>query len=108
LIEFEDRLAIMDTMVLCRFFRDFYTWEELAVMIYALTGLKADKALLQKKAGNVAKEIRKFNIQEGLTSDDDRLSKGLFRKLSDTGAALTHEEYELMLAEYYAIRRWVL
>ncbi|MDO9573556.1 MAG: aldehyde ferredoxin oxidoreductase C-terminal domain-containing protein, partial [Candidatus Contubernalis sp.] len=58
LIEFEDRLAIMDTMVLCRFFRDFYTWEELAVMIYSLTGLKSDKALLQKKAGNIAKEIR--------------------------------------------------
>ena len=108
LIDFEDRLAIMDTMVLCRFFRDFYTWEELAVMIYSLTGLKSDKASLQKKAGNIAREIRKFNIQEGLTSDDDRLSKGLFRKLTDTGAALTHEEYELMLAEYYEIRGWVL
>ena len=108
LIDFEDRLTIFDTLVLCRFFRDFYTWEELAVMIQSLTGLESDKASLQKKAGNIAGEIRKFNIQEGLTSDDDQLSKGLFRKLSDTGAEITHEEYDLMLAEYYTARGWVL
>jgi aldehyde:ferredoxin oxidoreductase len=108
LVEFEDRLTIFDTMVLCRFFRDIYTWEELTVMIHALTGLKADNALLQEKAGNIAGEIRKFNIREGLTSDDDRLSKGLFKKLDDTGAQLTHEEYEYMLARYYKIRGWEL
>ena len=108
LIDFEDRLTIFDTLVLCRFFRDFYTWEELAVMIQSLTGLKSDKASLQEKAGNIAGEIRKFNIQEGLTRDDDRLSKGLFRKLSDTGAEITHAEYDLMLAEYYTARGWVL
>ncbi len=108
LVDFEDRLAIFDTMVLCRFFRDFYTWEELAVMIHSLTGLATDKDSLQKKAGNIASEIRKFNIQEGLTSDDDRLSKGLFKKLTDTGAKITHEEYEYMLAEYYDIRGWDL
>ncbi|MBC2704665.1 aldehyde ferredoxin oxidoreductase family protein [Desulfobacula sp.] len=108
LVEFEDRLTIFDTMVLCRFFRDIYTWEELTAMIHALTGLKADKALLQKKAGNIAGEIRKFNVREGLTSTDDRLSKGLFKKLDDTGAQLTHEEYEYMLAQYYKIRGWEL
>ena len=108
LIDFEDRLTIFDTMVLCRFFRDFYTWEELAVMIHSLTGMDSDQASLQEKAGNIAGEIRKFNIQEGLTSDDDRLSKGLFNKLTDTGAELTHEEYETMLAEYYEIRGWTL
>ena len=108
LVEFEDRLTIFDTMVLCRFFRDIYTWEELTDMIHALTGMKADKALLQKKAGNIAGEIRKFNVQEGLTSADDRLSEGLFRKLDDTGAQLTHEEYEFMLAQYYKIRGWEL
>ena len=108
LVEFEDRLTIFDTMVLCRFFRDIYTWEELTDMIHALTGMKADKALLQKKAGNIAGEIRKFNVQEGLTSADDRLSKGLFRKLDDTGAQLTHEEYEYMLTRYYKIRGWEL
>ncbi len=108
LIEFEDRLTIFDTMVLCRFFRDIYTWEELTDMIHALTGLKADKALLQKKAGNIAGEIRKFNVREGLTSADDRLSDGLFKKLDDTGAQLTHEEYEYMLAQYYKIRGWEL
>ena len=43
-----------------------------------------------------------------MTSDDDQLSKGLFRKLSDTGAEITHAEYDLMLAEYYTARGWVL
>jgi aldehyde:ferredoxin oxidoreductase len=57
---------------------------------------------------NIAGEIRKFNVQEGLTSDDDRLSKGLFRKLGDSKARLTHEEYEMMLEEYYEIRGWAL
>ncbi len=106
LVEFEDRLTIFDTLVLCRFFRDLYPWEELGKIIHALTGLDADQASLQEKAKNIAGLIRQFNLQEGLTMDDDRLSKGLFKKLVDTGAELTHDEYEFMLARYYKIRGW--
>jgi aldehyde:ferredoxin oxidoreductase len=34
LIDFEDRLNIFDTLILCRFYRDLYSWEELEKTIY--------------------------------------------------------------------------
>jgi aldehyde:ferredoxin oxidoreductase len=37
-IGYEDRLTIMDTMILCRFFRDMVGWPELIKLIRATTG----------------------------------------------------------------------
>ena len=34
-IDFEDRLTLFDTMILCRFFRDLYPWELLGELITA-------------------------------------------------------------------------
>jgi aldehyde:ferredoxin oxidoreductase len=38
-LDFEDRLTLFDTLILCRFYRDFYDWDQLAKMIYAVTGI---------------------------------------------------------------------
>ncbi|MCP4396054.1 MAG: hypothetical protein GY801_01915 [bacterium] len=47
-IDYEDRAALFDSLVLCRFFRDFILWDELAMLIEATTGMA-------------------FNTQEGAT-----------------------------------------
>ncbi|MDQ1240455.1 MAG: aldehyde:ferredoxin oxidoreductase, partial [Thermodesulfobacteriota bacterium] len=68
--EWEDRLTIFDALVLCRFYRDLYQWEELSIMIEAVTGRKLDKDSMRSIARNIMNDTRRFNIQEGLTARD--------------------------------------
>ncbi len=105
-IDFEDRLVLFDTLVLCRFYRDLYPWEVLGDLIHKTTGLKGDKASLKKIAADVLTLIREFNLREGMTIEDETLSKGLFRKMEKTGLTITESEMEAMLKDYFKIRNW--
>ncbi len=105
-LEFEDRLTIFDTLVLCRFYRDLYPWETLEKIIHSLTGLDADKDALRRRAADIATLVRRFNLREGMTAEDEWLSKGFFRKNEKTGDAITPEELSQMLKEYYLLHGW--
>ena len=63
-LDFEDRLTIFDTLVLCRFYRDFYLWDVLEDLINKVTGLAASEEILKQKARAVANQIRRFNFQQ--------------------------------------------
>ena len=105
-LEFEDRLTIFDTLVLCRFYRDFYLWGPLEKIIHAVTGLEAGEAALREKAKAVATLIRRFNLREGMQPEDERLTKALHQPLTDTGQVITEDELEIMLKEYYRLHGW--
>ncbi len=45
LIDFENRLNIFDTLILCRFYRDLYPWAELSKAITLATGLPATQGV---------------------------------------------------------------
>jgi aldehyde:ferredoxin oxidoreductase len=104
--DFEDRLTLFDTLILCRFYRDLYTWERLREMIHAVTGLPAGKQDLRAVAASISTLIRRFNIREGLVRDDDRLSPALHRALADSGKNITEDELAYMVREYYRLRGW--
>jgi aldehyde:ferredoxin oxidoreductase len=105
-MDFEHRLTLFDTLVLCRFYRDFYLWDELATIIGTATGLPADKASLTKTAMDTADLIRLFNIREGLTAADDVLPSRLYREKLESGQGITEEELLYMRQEYYALHGW--
>jgi aldehyde:ferredoxin oxidoreductase len=105
-LEFEDRLTIFDTLVLCRFYRDFYLWKPLEEIIHAVTGLEADEAALREKAQAIATLIRRFNLREGMQPEDERLVQALHQPLTDTGNVITTEELELMIKDYYRLHGW--
>jgi len=105
-VDFEDRLTIFDTLVLCRFYRDLYPWEILEEIIHALTGIDSSKEALRARATSISTIIRRFNLREGLTSEDEWLPKRLFRKLEKTGHEIKPEELEYMLKDYYRLRGW--
>ena len=105
-LDFEDRLAIFDTLILCRFYRDFYLWDVLEDVIGKVTGLKADETALKEKARAVATQIRRFNLREGMQPEDERLPKALHRALTDTGQVITEEQLDVMLKEYYRLQGW--
>jgi aldehyde:ferredoxin oxidoreductase len=106
LIDFEDRLTIFDTLILCRFFRDLYTWEELASVVSLATGLDGSTEALRRRAAAITDMTRTFNLREGLTLADDRLPARLHREALPDGRVLPEEDLDTMLADYYRLRDW--
>ena len=105
-VDFEDRLTIFDAMVLCRFYRDLYTWDVLAKIVAAVTAIHTDTDGLRSRAAAISTTVRRFNLREGLTPADDWLPKKLFRKMEDTGHKITSEQMEHMRRDYYRLRGW--
>ncbi len=106
LIGYEDRLTVMDTLILCRFFRTLYPWEKMARILSLTCGIETDAEGLQKRAKDIATLIRRFNLREGLRLEDDCLSKGLFRKDLRGIPPLDEAEVVKMVQDYYRLRGW--
>ncbi len=105
-VDYEDRLVLMDMIILCRFFRDLYPWKALGKIVEMTTGLPADKPALRKMAADVSDLVRRFNIREGLTPGDDHLPKRLYKEVLKTGQGITRAEVDTMVQEYYGLRGW--
>lgn len=105
-IDFEDRLTLFDTLILCRFYRDFYPWDEIRQVIAMVTGMDLNESDLRKKAASICTLVRRFNLREGLQPGDDRLPARLHRELEKTGHRITTDELEYMLRDYYLLRGW--
>ncbi len=67
-IDYEERAAVSDCLVLCRFYRDFIKWDELAAIIRATTGLEWSKEDIELFANDVTQATRAFNAQERRTN----------------------------------------
>ena len=106
MIDFEDRLTLFDTLILCRFYRDMYDWPALGRLVQAVSGLPADKTALQTRASALADLVRRFNLREGLRPEHDSLPPRLHRQLEGSGQVITAEELRKMLGDYYRLRGW--
>ncbi|MFN2353658.1 MAG: aldehyde ferredoxin oxidoreductase family protein [Desulfopila sp.] len=106
LIDYEDRLNIFDTLTLCRFYRDLYTWEELEKTITLVTGQQTTRESLKQIAARIATMTREFNVREGLQADDDRLPARIHKEALPEGGSLTAADMEYMLQDYYRLRGW--
>jgi aldehyde:ferredoxin oxidoreductase len=105
-VDFEDRLTIFDSLILCRFYRDLYTWEKLEKMIKIVTGMDSSIEGLKSSASVISNLVRKFNLREGMQPQDDLLPKGFHRALKGSGAVITEAELDSMLKDYYRLRGW--
>ncbi|MDI3534167.1 MAG: aldehyde:ferredoxin oxidoreductase [Thermosediminibacterales bacterium] len=106
-IEYEDRLALYDALILCRFYRDIVLWEDLSTIIQATTGLKLNTEELRKIASNIVDATRIFNIREGITKKDDTLPERFFEEpIGSKSKVITREQLETMLSDYYSLRGW--
>jgi aldehyde:ferredoxin oxidoreductase len=105
-VEWEDRLTVFDTLILCRFYRDLYQWEELSTIIEGTTGLRLDKEGMRAIAANVTNETRRFNVREGLKPEDDHLPQRFHREALQSGKLISENDMETLLKEYYETRGW--
>ena len=106
-IDFEDRLTLQDALILCRFYRDLYLWDEFAEIVRITTGMELDKEGLQKIASNIQDAGRLFNIREGLTRADDTLPTRFFTEwIGAKKSVITKEQLERLINDYYRLRGW--
>jgi aldehyde:ferredoxin oxidoreductase len=105
-VDFEERLTLFDALILCRFYRDLYPWDELAHIIYIVTGIKTTRKDLKAIASGITNVVRHFNIREGLSLEDDQLPGRFYREFLKTGHHIKTEELAFMRSEYYGLRGW--
>jgi aldehyde:ferredoxin oxidoreductase len=106
-VEWEDRLTIFDALILCRFYRDLYQWDELSTMIKGVTGLDLDRESMKSIARSITDDTRRFNLQEGLTPAEDKLPKRFTTEaLPETGKIITEGQMSQLLVDYYKERNW--
>ena len=105
-LDFEDRCTLHDCLIVCRFYRDFYLWDEFAEIIRLSTGLELNQSELESMASRVTDNTRRFNIQEGLTSADDRLPDRLVKESLEEGRSVNAGELDILVKDYYRMRGW--
>jgi aldehyde:ferredoxin oxidoreductase len=106
-IDYEDRLTIFNTMILCVFYRDMLQWPKLQTLIKALTGIDYTVEELHRMANEIITMTHEFNQRQGLGRDSDRLPKRMHQEpLPETGAIITEAELTRMVDDYYTLRGW--
>ena len=106
-IETEDRAAIMDSLILCKFLRGVFAepWDEWPGLLAPVTGWDVAAHELRRTARRIVVAKRLFNLREGWTRTEDRLpERFLTEPLElDSGreATLTEDRLDAMIAAYY-------
>ena len=109
-IDTEDRAAIMDSMILCKFLRGVFIdpFVEWAALLASVTGWDIDADELHATARRIVLAKRVFNQREGATAADDRLPTRMLETPLELGsgrvATLSQERLQTMVAGYYAAR----
>jgi len=109
-VETEDRAAIMDSLILCKFLRGVFTepFDEWAALLAAVTGWDVDGAELRRTARRIVLAKRVYNIREGWQPRDDWLPERLLSEPLRIGsgriAELTPARLRAMISGYYAVR----
>lgn len=105
LTEYEDRMNIFDSLILCKFYQDLIPWEGLSTILLGTTGLDLSQEELRQIGARIADATRWFNIREGVKRGDDTLPRRLFdQPLGEK--AIHQQDVERMVTDYYQFRGW--
>jgi aldehyde:ferredoxin oxidoreductase len=107
----EDRAALMDSLILCKFLRGVFTdfEQEAAALLQYVTGWDVTAGELRTTARRIVTAKKLYNVREGWTAAEDTLpprflNEGLPTHGAD--AVLPRERLEAMRAVYYVARNW--
>ncbi|MEO7981572.1 MAG: aldehyde ferredoxin oxidoreductase family protein [Sporichthyaceae bacterium] len=115
-VETEDRAAVIDSMILCKFLRGVFVdeddpdapWGEWAHLLSLVTGWDLDADELRSTARRIVLAKREYNLREGWQPEDDwlppRLLADPIELPSGRSARLTPERLRAMVDGYWAAR----
>ncbi len=109
-IETEDKAALMDSLIMCKFlrgvFEDFYA--ESAEILRAVTGWDVTADELIQTSRRIISAKRQFNLLAGWTPEEDTLPERFLKTPlpNDPAASLSRERLDELVAEYHRQRGW--
>ena len=111
-VETEDRAALIDSLILCKFVRgaldNFYS--DCAELLSAVTGQSFDEDALRSVAERVVHLRKAFNIREGWQPEDDTLPERFLSEALSSGPArgarLPRARLAGMIRDYNVTRGW--
>src|SRR5262249_23034860 len=111
-VETEDRAALIDSLILCKFLRGVFTdlYAESADLLRRVTGWDVAGDELRQAARRIVTLKKLSNIREGWTAAEDTLPRRMLTEGLPPGAApgasLPAERLREMVAAYYRERGW--
>ena len=111
-VQTEDRSALMDSLILCKFLRGVFTdlFAESAELLRPVTGWNVTADELRGTARRIVTAKKLYNIREGWTAAEDTLPKRFLSEGLPNGqaseAVLPRERLREMIQAYYAARGW--
>jgi aldehyde:ferredoxin oxidoreductase len=105
-IDWEDRMLLMDSFTMCRFYRDLLTWDFMTAAATQLNGAPVTKPELEQLCTETLTRIRRFNFALGLSPADDTVAERFFHQATDKAPALDREELERRVQIYWVKRGW--
>jgi aldehyde:ferredoxin oxidoreductase len=110
-VETEDRAALMDSLILCKFLRGVFgdLFSEGAALLARVTGWDVTAEELRQVARRIVTAKKLYNMREGWTAAEDTLPQRFLATGLVNGAAtatLPSERLRDMIQAYYAARGW--
>jgi aldehyde:ferredoxin oxidoreductase len=109
-IDTENKAALMDSLILCKFLRgvfsDFYA--EAAEMLRLVTGWDVTADELRDTAAQIVTAKKRFNIRAGWTPAEDTLPERILRDAlpGDARAQLSPQRLSALIQAYNEARDW--
>jgi len=113
-VDTEDRAALIDSLILCKFLRGVFTdlYAESATLLRQVTGWDVTADELRTVARRIVTAKKLYNLREGWTPAEDTLPKRFLSEGLPAGAhapaVLPRERLEAMVQAYYAARGWTV
>lgn len=109
-IETEDKAAIMDSLILCKFLRGVFVdfFAESAEMLRLVTGWDVTAQELRETARRIVTAKKRFNILTGWTPAEDTLPPRLLRQPmpEDPQSQLSPQRLQALVHAYNVARGW--
>jgi aldehyde:ferredoxin oxidoreductase len=111
-VETEDRAALMDSLILCKFLRGVFAdlYAESAELLRLVTGWDVTTDELHDVSRRIVTAKKLYNVREGWTAEEDTLPPRFFDEELRNGAAefaaLPRQRLEKMIQAYYRARGW--
>ncbi len=109
-VETEDKAALMDSLILCKFLRGVFTdfFQESAEILQLVTGWDVTADELRQTARRIVTAKKRFNILAGWTPAEDTLPDRLLQQAlpDDARASLSAERLSALIRAYNEARGW--
>lgn len=109
-VETEDKAALLDSLILCKFLRGVFSdlFADAAEMLRLVTGWDLTAAELRQTAVRIVAAKKRFNIRAGWTPAEDTLPQRLMSEAlpENARAQLTDERLSALVEAYNLARGW--